>query len=328
MRRHPISCLVSLWVFLTASLMPLTASAQIYPSKPIRMVIPFAAGGSPDVIGRIIGDELTTLWGQPLIIENRAGAGGNIAAEYVLDQPADGYTIFLGTTGNMATNKVLYRRLKFDPEVDFVPVSLLYASCNVLIVSKTSPIQSLPELIAEAKKNPGKLTFGSPGIGTAGHLVAELFKYRTKTELVHIPYRGQTQVMNDLLGGHVSISFEAVGGAIPLLQSGSARGLASTCRERLKQLPDVPTFAELGISDFALEALALLAVSAKTPPDIVQKLNQAIVKIIAMPKIADRINSMGVLARTSTSAEARVLLKDETARWRHVVEVARIPLID
>jgi tripartite-type tricarboxylate transporter receptor subunit TctC len=186
----------------------------------------------------------------------------------------------------------------------------------------------LPELIAEAKRSPGKLTFGSPGVGTAGHLVAELFKYRTETNLVHVPYRGQPQVLNDLLGGHLTMSFEAVGGVIPSVQSGTVRGLATTCRERTKQLPAIPTFSELGISDFALEALALLAVSAKTPPDIVQRLNDATAKIIALPKVADKINGMGVQARTSTSAQARALLKDETARWRQVVEVAKIPLMD
>jgi tripartite-type tricarboxylate transporter receptor subunit TctC len=327
-KRFYLACYILVVAVLSIPVLSSIAAAQKYPDRPIRMVIPFASGGSPDVIGRIIADEMTAMWGQPVIIENRAGAGGNIAAEYVLDQPADGYTIFLGTTGNMATNKALYRRLKFDPEVDFVPVSLLYASCNVLILAKDNPIQSLPELIAEAKRSPGKLTFGSPGVGTAGHLVAELFKYRTETNLVHVPYRGQPQVLNDLLGGHLTMSFEAVGGVIPSVQSGTVRGLATTCRERTKQLPAIPTFSELGISDFALEALALLAVSAKTPPDIVQRLNDATAKIIALPKVADKINGMGVQARTSTSAQARALLKDETARWRQVVEVAKIPLMD
>ncbi len=327
-RRFRIACTALFAALMIALAFAPAATAQKYPDRPIRMVIPFAAGGSPDVIGRIIADEITVLWGQPVIIENRAGAGGNIAAEYVLEQPADGYTIFLGTTGSMATNKALYRRLKFDPEVDFVPVSLLYASCNVLILSKNNPIRSLPDLIAEAKREPGKLTFGSPGVGTAGHLVAELFKFRTGTDLVHVPYRGQPQVLNDLLGGHLSMSFEAVGGVIPAITSGEVRGLATTCRERSKQLLDIPTFSELGISDFALEALALLAVNAKTPPDILRQLNEAIVKIVALPKVADKINGLGVQARTSTSAEARALLKDETARWRQVVEVAKIPLMD
>ena len=200
-RRLSTFCHIVIFGCLASFVLPASATAQKYPDRAIRMVIPFAAGGSPDVIGRIISEEMTTLLGQQVIVENRPGAGGNIAAEYVLGQPADGYTSFLGTTGSMATNKALYRRLRFDPEVDFVPVSLLYASCNVLILSKDNPIQSLPDLIAEAKRNPGKLTFGSPEVGTAGHLVGELFKFRTQTNLVHVPYRGQPQVLNDVLGG-------------------------------------------------------------------------------------------------------------------------------
>jgi tripartite-type tricarboxylate transporter receptor subunit TctC len=321
-------CLASIAGLMTAAFLASSAIAQLYPNRVIRLVIPFPAGSSVDVIGRLIAGEMTTALGQQVIIENRAGAGGNIAAEYVVGQPADGYTLFLGTTGNMATNKVLYRRLRFDPEVDLVPVSLLYASCNVLILSKDNPVKTLAELIDEAKRSPGKLTFGSPGVGTAGHLVGELFKVRTQTNLAHVPYRGQPQVMNDLMGGHLSMSFEAVGGAIPIILNGSVRGLATTCRERTKQLPDIPTFAELGISDFTLEALAMLAVNSKTPPEIVKQLHDVTVKIVTMPKITDRINSMGVLARTSTSAQARALLTEETARWRQVIEVAKIPPIE
>jgi tripartite-type tricarboxylate transporter receptor subunit TctC len=304
------------------------APAQTYPSRPLTLVVPFAAGGSPDIIARALGEELAALLGQSVVIENRGGAGGNIAAQHVLDQPADGYTLFLGTSGNMATNKVLYRALKFDPERDFTPISIAYASCNVLIVPATSAIQSIPDLIAEAKRRPGALSFGSPGVGTAGHLIGELFKSRASIDMVHVPYRGQAQVINDLLGGHLAMSFEAVATAIPVVQAGTARGLATTCPRRSPQIAAVPTFAEAGVPDFAIEALALVAIRAQTPSPIVTRLNEAVVKIIQGPKLSGRITGMGLIAKTSTPEEARAMLSAEVARWRQVVAVAKIPPLD
>ncbi len=304
------------------------AQAQSWPAKPITLVVPFAAGGSPDVIARALGEELAAALGQTIVVENRAGAGGNIAAAYVLEQPADGHTLFFGTSGNMATNKVLYRNLKFDPERDFVPISIAYASCNVLIVPGTSPIKSIPDLIAEAKRRPGALSFGSPGVGTAGHLIGELFKTRAGVDLVHVPYRGQAQVINDLIGGHLAMSFEAVATAIPVVQAGTARGLATSCPQRTPQIPDVPTFAEAGIADFAIEALALVAVRAQTPAPIVKRFNEAIVAIIEAPKLATRISGMGLTAKSSTPDAARAMLAAEIARWRAVVDAAKIPPLD
>ena len=303
-------------------------SAQSYPTKPLHMIVPFVAGGSPDVIGRLVAEDLGIALGQSVVVENRAGAGGNIAVQYVIDQPADGYTLLLGTTGNMASNKVLYRNLKFDTEVDLVPISVAYTTCNVLIVSASGPIKSVADLIAEAKKNPGALSFGSPGVGTAGHLIGELFKTTTGTQLVHVPYRGQSQVINDLLGGHLSMSFEVAATAIPVVQSGKMRALAVTCPRRLAQLPDVPTFAEAGIQGFVLEGLALIAAHGKTPPDIVRKLNDAVVKIINSPKVTEKVASMGLQARSSTPDEARAMLSADVKRWAQVVRAAGIPPLD
>jgi tripartite-type tricarboxylate transporter receptor subunit TctC len=305
-----------------------SAPAQSWPVKPITLVVPFAAGGSPDVIARALGEELGAALGQTIVVENRAGAGGNIAAAYVLEQPADGHTLFFGTSGNMATNKVLYRNLKFDPERDFVPISIAYASCNVLIVPASSPIQSIPDLVAEGKRRPGALSFGSPGVGTAGHLIGELFKTRAGVDLVHVPYRGQAQVINDLLGGHLGMSFEAVATAIPVVQAGTARGLATSCPQRTPQIPNVPTFAEAGVADFAIEALALVAVRAQTQAPIVARLNEAVVAIINAPKLATRISGMGLTAKSSAPGEARAMLSAEIARWRQVVDAAKIPPLD
>jgi tripartite-type tricarboxylate transporter receptor subunit TctC len=305
-----------------------TASAQAWPSRPLRMIVPFAPGGSPDVIARLVGEGLSRELGQSVVIENRAGAGGNIAAEYVLSQPADGYTLFFGTSGNMATNKSLYRNLRFDPEVDFTPISLTYVSSNVLIVSPASGINSIADLVAEAKRRPGALSFGSPGVGTAGHLVGELFKHRTGIELTHVPYRGQSQVVSDLLAGTLTMSFEAVATAIPVVRAGQVRGLAITTRQRVPQLPEVPTFDEAGIGDFDMQAWAVLAVKTGTAPEILRTLNAAVVKVVDAPAVRDRINGMGVLARTSSLEDARRMLGEEVARWRTIVQIARIPPMD
>jgi len=313
---------------LIGAAIPQLSHAQDWPRRPITLVVPFAAGGSPDIIARALGEELGSALGQNVVIENRGGAGGNIAALHVLEQPADGYTLFFGTSGNMATNKVLYRNLKFDPERDFTPISIAYASCNVLIVPAASPIKSIPDLIAEAKRRPGALSFGSPGVGTAGHLIGELFKSRAGVDLVHVPYRGQAQVINDLLGGHLSMSFEAVATAIPVVQAGTMRGLATSCPKRSPQIAAVPTFAEAGVQDFAIEALALVAIRAQTPAPIVTRLNEAIVKIINGPKLANRIAGMGLIAKSSTSEQARSMLSAEIARWRVVVDAAKIPPLD
>jgi tripartite-type tricarboxylate transporter receptor subunit TctC len=325
MLRHVLLAAVSIGM---AGAFTQPGSAQGYPSRPITMVVPFAAGGSPDIIARALGEELGAALGQNVVVENRGGAGGNIAAMHVIEQPADGHTLFLGTSGNMATNKVLYRQLKFDPERDFIPISIAYASCNVLIVPAASPIQSIPDLIAEAKRRPGALSFGSPGVGTAGHLIGEFFKSRAGVEMVHVPYRGQTLVINDLLGGHLSSSFEAVATAIPVVQSGQMRGLATTCPQRSPQIPNVPTFAEAGVPDFAIEALALVAIRAQTPAPIVARLNQEIVKIVQGPKLSSRITGMGLIAKSSTSEQARAMLAAEIARWRTVVAAAKIPPLD
>jgi tripartite-type tricarboxylate transporter receptor subunit TctC len=319
--------LVALGACLAVGALSDAASAQSYPSKPLRMVIPFAAGGSPDIIGRMVAEELSTMLGQSVVVENRAGAGGNIAVQYVIDQPADGYTLLLGTTGNMASNKVLYRNLKFDTEVDLIPISVAYTTCNALIVPASGP-KTVADLIAEAKSKPGTLSFGSPGVGTAGHLIGELFKTTTGTQLTHVPYRGQSQVINDLLGGHLSMSFEVAATAIPVVQSGKMRALAVTCPRRLAQLPDVPTFAEAGIQGFVLEGLALIAAHGKTPPDIVQKLNQAMVKIMGLPKVSGKIAGMGLQARSSSPHEARAMLSGDVKRWGAVVKAAGIPPLD
>jgi tripartite-type tricarboxylate transporter receptor subunit TctC len=196
----------------------------------------------------------------------------------------------------------------------------------VLIVPSNSPIKSIPDLVAEAKQRP--LSFGSPGVGTAGHLIGELFKSRAGVQLVHVPYRGQAQVINDLLGGHLTMSFEAVATAIPVVQNGNMRGLATTCPVRSPQIANVPTFAEAGVKDFAIEALALVAVNSKTPQPIVARLNQAVVKIINGPNVSKRIADMGLIAKSSTPDEARGMLSAEIARWRQVVETAKIPPMD
>lgn len=301
---------------------PTTVRAQAWPEKPIRFIVPFTAGASPDVMARVIAEPVSRSLGQPVLIENRAGAGGNIAAEYVAKQPGDGYTVFVGTTGNLAVAKFLYANLPYDPATDFIPVSLGWQTWNVLIVPSGSPITSVQGLIDAARAAPGRINYGSPGNGTAGHLIGEVFKRVTGTQLTHIPYKGQNQVIADLLGGQLQVSFETIGSAVPIIQGGKVRALAVTAAERLPQLPDVPTFAETGVRDLDLQGWAMFVVPAKTPAPVVQRLSEALSRAIETPAVRDRINGMGARAVSSTPEFARVRLREEIDRWGAVVKAA------
>ena len=233
----------------------------------------------------------------------------------MLDQPADGYTLFLGTSGNMATNKVLYRNLKFDPERDFIPISIAYASCNVLIVPATSPIKSIPDLIAEAKRRPGALSFGSPGVGTAGHLIGELFKSRAGVDLVHVPYRGQAQVINDLLGGHLAMSFEAVATAIPVVQAGTARGLATTCPQRSPQIAACRPSRKPACRISPSRRWRWSRSAPRRLPPIVARLNEAVVEDHPGDRSSpSRITGMGLIAEDFDARARRA--RCSPPKWR------------
>ncbi|MBL8381001.1 MAG: tripartite tricarboxylate transporter substrate binding protein [Burkholderiales bacterium] len=301
---------------------PMEVAAQTWPDKPVRMVVPFPAGTSTDVAGRRIAEALARDLGQPVVVENRAGAGGNLGADSVAKSAPDGYTLLLGTTGNLAVNKSLFRSLPYDPITDFTALTIAWYSCNVLVVSSTSPITGVATLISEAKARPGALNYGSPGNGTAGHLAGEWFKAMTGTNLTHVPYKGGNQVIVDLIAGQLQVSFEAVGNAIALIRAGKLRALGSTCKDRLAVLPELPTLTEVGVPDFDIRAWALFAAPARLPEPITQRLAAALTKVLNEPAVRDPINATGVQVATNSPAAAGAFLRDEVTRWAKIVKTA------
>jgi tripartite-type tricarboxylate transporter receptor subunit TctC len=306
-----------------AMLAPRDAGAQGFPTQPVRVVVPFPAGTLTDAIARMIADRAGAELPQPMIVDNRPGAGGTIGAEYVAKQaPADGHTVFVGTTGNMAVGKALYRNLRYDPVADFAAVSLGWMSWNVLVVPAASGHRSVADLVAAARAAPDRLSYGSPGHGTAGHLIGEWFKTSTGSAITHVPFRGGNQIVTELVAGRLDISFEAVGNALPLIAAGNLRPLAVTSERRLAVLPDVPTFAELGMPDLSLSAWGMFAVPARTPPAAVARLSDALGKAIRDPAVAQRMTAAGVDPAASSPAEAQRFLVEEARRWEAVVRAS------
>lgn len=303
---------------------PLPSAAQTaYPSRPVRMIVPFSAGASPDVMARIVAEDLAKDLGQPIVVENKPGAGGNVAAEYVAKQPPDGYTLFVGSTGNMAVNKTLYKNLPYDPEKDFTPLTVAWITRNILIVPAGSPFASVADVIAAARRTPGALSFGSPGTGTAGHLVGEMFQTVTKTQLTHVPYKGQNQVVTDLLGGHIQLSFETIGSAMPNIESGKVRALAITGASRHPGLPSVPTFSEVGVAEVdGLQGWAMFALPASAPSSVVTRLQRALGKALQEPVVKKRLEALGVDLSVTTSEESRRMIHDEVQRWGQLVKAS------
>lgn len=299
--------------------------AQGYPDRPVRLVVPFPAGTITDLVGRKVAEVVGRDLGQPVIIDNRVGAGGNIGADYVAKQPADGYTLFMGTTANLAVNATLYR-LPYDPVTDFTPLSMGYYSCNLLVVSSQSRIHSLADLIAEAKRRPGQLNYGSPGVGTAGHLAGEWFTITTGTSIANVPFKGGPQILNELMAGRLDMSFEAVGNAQPLIRAGKLRPLATTCAERIPAFPDVPTMIESGVRDYDIRGWAMFMAPARLPDAIAARLAEAFFKALSSPETRDFIKANGMEPNPASPAATSAFLKEEIGKWGTIVRTAGIKL--
>ena len=298
------------------------ASAQAYPTRPVRIVVGFAAGGSTDIGARLIGQWLQERLGQPFVIENRPGAGTNIATEMVVRAPPDGYTLLM-VGPSSAVNATLYDKLDFVFLRDIAPVASLIREPQIMLANPSVMTKTVPELIAYAKVNPGKITMASAGVGSAGHLVGELFKMMAGVDFVHVPYRGAGPALADLLGGQVMISFAGIAGSIEYIRTGKLRALAVTTATRSQALPDVPTVSEF-VPGF--EAGDWLGVGAPkhTPAAIVDKLNSEIATALADPKIKARFADLGGTALALTPAEFGKLLADETQKWAKVIRAAHI----
>jgi tripartite-type tricarboxylate transporter receptor subunit TctC len=300
--------------------LPAMAAAQTFPSKPIRIVIPFVAGGSSDIVGRAIGSKYQELLGQPAVVENRPGANGSIAAEFVAKADPDGHTILVGSIGVFSINAALFKDLRYNPLRDFAPIALAVTTPNVLVTKPGLAAGSLKELVDFAKKNPGKLSYCSSGTGSSDHLTAELLKQMSSTFAVHVPYRGGAACQTDLMGGQVEYSFQNLGAVTNYIKGGRMKALAVTSKTRHPQLPDVPTVAEAGFPDLVVTSWQAAAAPAKTPREIVARLNDATVKALRSPDIRERMNQIGFDVVAGTPEEFGKFMKEEVERWTQVVK--------
>jgi tripartite-type tricarboxylate transporter receptor subunit TctC len=298
------------------------ALAQAWPNRPVRIIVPYAAGGPTDIISRVIGDRLAKIWGQQVIIENRSGGGTNIGAELAARSDPDGYTIFMGGA-TLAVNRNFYRTLSYDPIADFAPISLICKFSFFMFVPNSSPAKSVKEFIAFAEKNKGKVTFASPGVGTAPHLCGELFRQTAGIEMTHVPYRGAGPAMNDLIPGRVDLLFSG-GATYEYARSGQVRVLGITSANRVSAAPDVPTVAEAGLPGFEVSSWFAYFVPAKTPPDIVRRINADCVVALADPAVKGKLEQLGYDVASTSPEELATLLKDEIDRWGVVMRRAGI----
>jgi len=295
------------------------ALAQDYPIRPITLVVPYAAGGGNDVMARIVADKMAAALGQPIVVENRGGAGGSIATRAVAHAAADGYTLGLGGTGTLAIDPSLYPNVGYDPRKDFAPIGLIATSALVVLVHPSVPAKTIPELIAHAKKEGGKLTYASAGVGSGIHLGTELFAAMAGVKLSHIPYKGSAPALTDLLGGHVAIYFSSLPPAIGLAKDGKARALAVTGPQRSKIFPDLPTVAEAALPGYAAVLHYGIVAPAGTPRPVVDKLAAALRVAIASPDVQQRIAADGAEVMAMTPEEYAADIDREEAKWSEVV---------
>jgi tripartite-type tricarboxylate transporter receptor subunit TctC len=308
---------------LTSSSLVRPASAQRWPSRVVKLVVPFTPGGGIDSIGRILGARLTEIWGQQVVIENKPGAGGNIASEFVARSAPDGYAMYI-TAAGLAVNRYLFESINYDPLADFAPVTLICLFPNVLVVPNSSPLRSVGELVAQAKAEPGKLTFASPGHGSSPHMSAELFKHMAKVNLTHVPYRGASPAYTDVIAGRVDCTFAVMASGLPLVRSGQLRALGVTTAARVATAPELPTIAESGVPGYDTSSWFAFFVPAKTPPEIIAKIHTDTVAVLAEPQIRGKLDALGVVVVGSTPEQLGAHLKAEMERWAPVIKAANI----
>jgi tripartite-type tricarboxylate transporter receptor subunit TctC len=296
------------------------AFAQGYPAKPIRIVVPFTPGGTTDVLARAIGQKLTASWTQPVVVDNRPGAAGNIGSEVVAKAAPDGYTLLMGTVSTHGINPGLYSKLPYDPVKDFAPVTLVAKVPNILVLHPSVPASSVTELIAHAKAKPGQLNFASSGNGTSIHLSGELFKTMAGVQMTHVPYKGSAPALTDLLGGQVSLMFDNMPTALPHVKAGRLKALAVTSAKRSPAIPQLPTMAEAGLPGFEATSWFGVLAPAATPKEIVGKLNGEIVRILKTPEVRAQLSGQGAEPVGDTPEEFAAHIKAEMAKWAKVVK--------
>src|SRR5882724_7674021 len=299
------------------------ASSAAWPNRIIKLVVPFTPGGGVDGVARIVGARLSEMWGQQVVIENKPGAGGNIASEFVARSAPDGYTMYI-TAAGLAVNRYLFESINYDPLADFAPVTLICLFPNVLVVPNSSPLRSVGDLVAQAKGEPGKLTFASPGHGSSPHMSAELFKHMAKVNLTHVPYRGASPAYTDVIAGRVDCTFAVMASGLPLVRSGQLRALGVTTAARVATAPEIPTIAESGVPGYDTSSWFAFFVPAKTPPEIIAKMHTDTVAVLAEPQIRAKLDALGVVVVGSTPEQLGAHLKAEMERWAPVIKAANI----
>ncbi|HUQ25435.1 MAG TPA: tripartite tricarboxylate transporter substrate binding protein [Burkholderiales bacterium] len=296
------------------------AQAQAWPAKPVHIIIPFVAGGSSDIVGRAIGSKYQELLGQPAVVENKPGANGAIAAEFVAKADPDGYTILVGSIGVFAINAALFKDLRYNPVRDFAPITLAVTTPNVLITKPTLAAKSMKELVEFAKKNPGKLSYCSSGTGSSDHLTAELLKQMAGIDALHVPYKGGAACQTDIMGNQVDLSFQNLGAVTNYIKGGRMKALAVTAGKRHPQLPDVPSATEAGFPDLVVTSWQAAAAPAKTPRDVLARLNDATVKALRSPDVRERMTQIGFDVVAGTPEEFGRFMQEEVDRWTKVVQ--------
>lgn len=324
---RPIQLALAAAISLAAlSLMPISASAQTYPVRPIRLIVGFPPGGINDLVARIVGQSVSESLGQPIVIENRPGAGGTIGANAVAKADPDGYTLLLASVSNLAMAPSQYKSLAYDPIKDFAPVALVAASPNIMVVPNDFPIRSVPDLIALAKKQPGSMNYASAGNGTSNHLTVELLKTMAGIDLVHVPYRGDAPGMTDVLAGRIQMMFPTLPVALPQIKAGALRAIAVSSPKRSELVPDIPTVAESGsLPEFSVSVWVGILAPAGTSPEIVSKLNAEIHKALASSAVREQLAAQGTEPAAAADPKTFGLyLASETKKWSEVAKAAGI----
>jgi len=299
------------------------AAAQDYPNKPIRFIVPYPPAGGTDVVARILTEPLGAALGQPIVIDNKGGAAGNVGTDIAAKAPADGYNI-LFTLSSHTINPKLYGKLPFDVEKDFVPISLAAMIPQILVVHPSVPANTVQELIALAKAQPGKLNYASVGTGSPGHIAGELFKLKTGVDIVHVPYKGGGPAVTDTIGGQVQLLFVSMPAAWQHVKSGRLKAIAVTSDKRSVAAPDVPTFLESGVPDYVVNSWYGALAPARTPPAAVAKLQAAFAQVLANPQVKEKLLAQGAEAAPTTQAEFDKIIRDELAKWDYVIRAANI----
>jgi tripartite-type tricarboxylate transporter receptor subunit TctC len=301
----------------------LAFAQQNFPTKPVRLLIPYAAGGAVDILGRTLGDELSKRWGQPVIIENRTGAGGTIASQVVAKSDPDGYTLVIVASGH-SINPYLYQKLPYDTFKDFTPISLLGSSPNMMIVAAASPFKKVADVIAAARAKPGSLSYGQSGTGTSTHLAGELFKYMAKVDISTVSYKGGAPIINDLLGGHLPLSFNNIPESISQIKSGNLRALGVTTATRSAVLPDVPTIAESGVPGYDTAVWWGLLGPGGMPVDLAAKISKDCSAALNSPAVKQRLDNLGAAVIGTTPTEFDKYIRAEYQKWGPIIKAAGI----